>query len=53
MQRYARLSQFGYDLDRMAFVAESEVELLGEVQLEYDRFTAGGARVAELIHAAA
>ncbi|CAN7415172.1 ATP-binding protein [Rhizobium sp. LjRoot258] len=44
-----QLSQFGYDLDRMAFVAESEVELLGEVRLEYDRFTAGVTRVAELI----
>jgi len=44
-----QLSQFGYDLDRMAFVAESEADVLGQVRLEYDRFTAGVTRVAELI----
>jgi len=44
-----QLSQFGYDLDRMEFVATSEVGVLGEVRLEYDRFTAGVTRVAELI----
>jgi signal transduction histidine kinase/CHASE3 domain sensor protein len=33
-----QLSQFGYDLDRLQYVAEDEVELLGEVRQEYDRF---------------
>ncbi|OWK23494.1 hypothetical protein AJ87_33505 [Rhizobium yanglingense] len=37
-----QLSQFGYDLDRMEFVAVSEVEVLSQVRLEYDRLTAGG-----------
>jgi signal transduction histidine kinase/HAMP domain-containing protein len=46
-----QLSQFGYDLDRMEFVAVSEVEVLGQVRLEYDRFTAGVTHVAELIRA--
>ncbi|WP_141679437.1 ATP-binding protein [Ensifer adhaerens] len=44
-----QLSQFGYDLDRMEFVATSEAGVLGQVRLEYDRFTAGVMRVAELI----
>ena len=46
-----QLSQFGYDLDRMEFVAVSEAEVLGQVRLEYDLFTAGVTRVAELIRA--
>jgi signal transduction histidine kinase/CHASE3 domain sensor protein len=33
-----QLSQFGYDLDRLQYVAQDEVELLGEVRQEYDRF---------------
>ncbi|MCA1444566.1 GAF domain-containing protein [Ensifer sp. IC4062] len=44
-----QLSQFGYDLDRMEFVATSEVGVLGQVRREYDRFTAGVRRVADLI----
>ena len=44
-----QLSQFGYDLDRMEFVAVSEVEVLSQVRLEYDRLTAGVTHVAELI----
>ena len=33
-----QLNQFGYDLDRLQFVAKDEVELLGRVQADYDRF---------------
>ena len=33
-----QLSQFGYDLDRMEFVAKDEADLLGEVRKDYDRF---------------
>jgi signal transduction histidine kinase/CHASE3 domain sensor protein len=33
-----QLSQFGYDLDRLQYVAQDEVELLGEVRADYDRF---------------
>ena len=46
-----QLNQFGYDLDRMEFVAESEAEVLGQVRQEYDRLTAGVTHVAELIRA--
>jgi signal transduction histidine kinase/CHASE3 domain sensor protein len=33
-----QLSQFGYDLDRLQYVAQDEAELLAEVRQEYDRF---------------
>ena len=33
-----QLNQFGYDLDRLAFVAKDEVELLSRIQHDYDRF---------------
>jgi signal transduction histidine kinase/cell division protein FtsB len=33
-----QLNQFGYDLDRLQFVAKDEAELLGRIQEEYDRF---------------
>jgi GAF domain-containing protein/CHASE3 domain sensor protein len=33
-----QLSQFGYDLDRLQYVAEDEADLLAEVRQEYDRF---------------
>ncbi|WP_087002760.1 sensor histidine kinase [Rhizobium sullae] len=46
-----QLSQFGYDLDRMEFVTESEAAVLGQVRQEYDRFTAGVTHVVELIRA--
>lgn len=46
-----QLNQFGYDLDRMEFVAVSEAEVLGQVRLEYDQFTSGVTHVAELIRA--
>ncbi|RWK50538.1 ATP-binding protein [Mesorhizobium sp.] len=46
-----QLNQFGYDLDRMEFVAEVEAEVLGQVRQEYDRFTAGVTHVVELVRA--
>jgi signal transduction histidine kinase/CHASE3 domain sensor protein len=33
-----QLSQFGYDLDRLQYVAQDEADLLAEVRQEYDRF---------------
>ena len=33
-----QLNQFGYDLDRLQFVAKDEVELLGRVREDYDQF---------------
>jgi GAF domain-containing protein/CHASE3 domain sensor protein len=33
-----QLSQFGYDLDRLQYVAEGEVDLLASARQEYDRF---------------
>ena len=33
-----QLNQFGYDLDRLQFVAKDEVELLGRIQDDYNRF---------------
>ena len=35
-----QLNQFGYDLERLQFVAGDEVELLARVRQEYDRFVA-------------
>ncbi len=35
-----QLSQFGYDLDRLQYVAEGEVDLLASVRQDYDRFIA-------------
>ncbi|MGL4962825.1 MAG: ATP-binding protein [Inquilinus sp.] len=46
-----QLNQFGYDLDRMEFVAESAADVLGQVRQEYERFTAGVTHVVELIRA--
>ena len=34
-----QLSQFGYDLDRMEFIAKGEADLLAGVRKDYDRFT--------------
>jgi signal transduction histidine kinase/HAMP domain-containing protein len=34
-----QLSQFGYDLDRMQFVASDEKDLMGRVRNDYDQFT--------------
>ena len=33
-----QLNQFGYDLDRLQFVAQDEVELLGRVRVDYEAF---------------
>ncbi|WP_143748508.1 sensor histidine kinase [Mesorhizobium carmichaelinearum] len=46
-----QLNQFGYDLDRMEFVAQAEVEVLGQVRQEYERLTAGVTHVTELVRA--
>jgi signal transduction histidine kinase/cell division protein FtsB len=44
-----QLSQFGYDLDRLEFVAKDEAALLGQVRQEYDRFVNVVTRVVELV----
>jgi signal transduction histidine kinase len=44
-----QLNQFGYDLDRLQFVARDEVELLGQVQKDYEQFVHVVHRVIELI----
>jgi signal transduction histidine kinase len=44
-----QLNQFGYDLDRMQFVARDEAELLGRVRENYDEFVRVVTRVIEVI----
>jgi len=44
-----QLNQFGYDLDRLQFVARDEVELLGRVREDYDQFIKVVTQVVELI----
>jgi signal transduction histidine kinase len=44
-----QLTQFGYDLDRLQHVAKGEVELLAEVQVEYQRLIEIVGRVVQLI----
>ena len=44
-----QLNQFGYDLERLQFVAKDEIKLLRKVRQEYDRFIAVATRVVELI----
>jgi len=46
-----QLNQFGYDLDRLQFVAKDEVELLGQVRKDYDQFIKVVSRSVELIRA--
>ena len=46
-----QLNQFGYDVDRLQFVAKDEVELLGRFRDEYDRFIEVVTRVVDLIRA--
>jgi signal transduction histidine kinase len=46
-----QLNQFGYDLDRLQFVAKDEVELLGRVRKDYDQFIKVVTQVVELIRA--
>jgi len=44
-----QINQFGYDLDRVAFVAKDEVALLDQVRKEYARFTAVASHAIDLI----
>jgi signal transduction histidine kinase/HAMP domain-containing protein len=44
-----QLRQFGYDLDRLEFVARDEAELLARVRQDYDGLTAEVTRVVDLI----
>jgi signal transduction histidine kinase/HAMP domain-containing protein len=44
-----RLNQFGYDLDRLEFVAKHEAELLDQVRKEYSALVSSTTRVAELV----
>ncbi|HEX6119101.1 MAG TPA: ATP-binding protein, partial [Dongiaceae bacterium] len=46
-----QLNQFGYDLDRLEFVAKDEAELLGRVQDEYGRFIGVVTKMVDLIRA--
>src|SRR4249920_1123923 len=46
-----QLNQFGYDVDRLQFVAKDEVELLGRFRQDYDRFVEVVTQVVELIRA--
>ena len=46
-----QLNQFGYDLDRLQYIARDEVELAGQVQESYNEFTKVVTRVVELIRA--
>jgi len=44
-----QLGQFGYDLDRLQFVAKNEVEILTQLRADYESFTAVVGEVIELI----
>jgi CHASE3 domain sensor protein len=44
-----QLNQFGYDLDRLQFVAKDEVELLTRVREDYDQFIKVVTQVVEMI----
>jgi signal transduction histidine kinase len=46
-----QLNQFGYDVDRLQFVAKDEVELLGRFRQDYDQFVEIVTHVVELIRA--
>ena len=46
-----QLNQFGYDVDRLQFVAKDEVELLGRFRQDYGRFIEVVTRVVDLIRA--
>jgi signal transduction histidine kinase len=46
-----QLNQFGYDVDRLQYVAKDEVELLDQFRQDYDRFTKIATDVVELIRA--
>src|SRR5262245_55950173 len=44
-----QLNQFGYDVDRLQFVAKDEIELLSRFQQDYDRFIEIATRVVDMI----
>jgi len=44
-----QINQFGYDLDRVSFVAKDEVALLNQVREEYARFIAVVSNIVDLI----
>ena len=44
-----QLNQFGYDLDRLQFVAKDEIELLGRVRTDHEEFTRVVTQVIDLI----
>jgi signal transduction histidine kinase/CheY-like chemotaxis protein len=44
-----QLNQFGYDLERLQYVAKDEVDLLGRVKQDYDGFVGIVKKVVELI----
>ena len=44
-----QINQFGYDLDRVSFVAKDEVALLNQLREEYSRFIAVVSHVVDLI----
>jgi signal transduction histidine kinase len=44
-----QLNQFGYDVDRLQYVAKDEVELLGRFRQNYDRFIEIATRVVDMI----
>ena len=46
-----QLNQFGYDLDRLQFVAPDEVEIFGRVRADYEAFIAVVTQVVEAIRA--
>jgi CHASE3 domain sensor protein len=46
-----QLNQFGYDLDRLQFVAQDEVEIFGRVRKDYEAFIAVVTEVIDLIRA--
>jgi HAMP domain-containing protein len=46
-----QLNQFGYDVDRLQFVAKDEVELLGQFRQDYNRFVEIVTRGVEMIRA--
>jgi signal transduction histidine kinase len=46
-----QLKQFGYDVDRLQFVARDEAEMLGRVRTDYEQFIKIVTQVLELIRA--
>jgi signal transduction histidine kinase len=46
-----QLNQFGYDLDRLQFVASDELELFGRARADYERFIGVVTHVVELLRA--